>query len=172
MTFQRPIFSKGLFGKANRMVCNGWTQAAAVTQDNAQGIEWAQRQIVRGNIIAQGLCTVLSAAAWSGATNRWLYTVKLWVPDPYVAGGIAQPNDDRFSYTNCANLREWHNVAGVADCMDLTTPLAEIGPVGSRYTGGAWPTTNLEAKVHVCVVYDRKGLHFPYFDRPNPIRCL
>ena len=39
MTFTRPIFSKGLFGKANRVVCNGWTEAASLTADNRQGIE-------------------------------------------------------------------------------------------------------------------------------------
>ena len=171
MTYTRPIFSRGLFGKANRLVCNGWTEAAAAVGENRQGLDWAQRQLVRGTVIAQALCTVNSATAWSGGTNRWLYSVQLWVPDPYVAGGIAQPADSRFTYTDCVNIREWHNVAGLAVCNDLTTPAASIGPVGSQYTAGAWPTTNLSAKVHVWVVYDRKGLVFPYFDRPNPLRC-
>lgn len=171
MTYTRPIFSKGLFGKANRVVCNGWTEAAALTADNRQGIEWAQRQLVTGTVIAQALCTVNSAAPWPGGVNRWLYDIQLWIPDPLVAGGIGQAADSRFTYTQAVNIREWHNVAGVADCNDLTAPLASIGPVGSRYTAGAWPITALEAKVHVWVVYDRKGLVFPYFDRPNPLRC-
>lgn len=171
MTYLSPIWSKGLFGKANFQVCNGWTQAATATSSHRQGMEWASKQIVRGTVIAQALCTVNSAVAWTGTTNRWRYNVQLWVPDSFVAGGISQPADSRFSYTECVNIREWHNTAGLADCNDLSAPPASIGPVGSRYAGGAWPTTNLDAKVHVWVVYDRKGLVFPYFDRPNPLRC-
>jgi len=171
MTYMRPIFSQGLFGKANRVVCNGWTEAASSVGTNKQGIEWAQRQLVRGTVIAQALCTLESCVAWTGATNRWRYSLKLWVPDPFVAGGIAQPTDDRFTYTEAVNIREWHNVAGLADCNDLSAPTSSIGPVGSVYAAGAWPLSPLSAKVHVWVVYDRKGIVFPYFDRPNPIHC-
>ena len=38
-------------------------------------------------------------------------------------------------------------------------------------SGSAWTTTALEAKVMVYVVYDSYGKAYPFFDRPNPIRC-
>jgi hypothetical protein len=43
--------------------------------------------------------------------------------------------------------------------------------VGSHYAGTTWQTSGLEAKVLVYVVYDAFGKAYPFFDRPNPIRC-
>lgn len=169
MTYHRPKFEQGLFGSANRFVCNRWTDGSEFTFANSQGIEWAQAQLVRGDVLSTHLCEVESAAAL--ASNRWTYTVKPWVPAAIAGSGIAAPTDERFKYTTCRNLREEHNTATTVDGMDITAPASSIGPVGSVWSGAAWTTSSLSAKVLVHVVYDLGGNAYAFFDRPNPIRC-
>jgi hypothetical protein len=55
--------------------------------------------------------------------------------------------------------------------MSTSSPIISIGPVGSKWNGSAWSTTGLEAKVMVYVVYNTAGKVYPFFDRPNPLRC-
>lgn len=169
MTYMRPKFEQGLFGSANKFVCNRWTDSAELVAGAAEGIQWAQQQLVQGAIVKQALCEVTAAA--SLAANRWTYTVKGWVPPSIAGAGISAPVDERFDYTTVRNLREEHNTATTADGMDLTTPASTIGPVGSVWSGSAWTTSSLQAKVMVYVVYDLGGNAYAFFDRPNPVRC-
>lgn len=167
MTWHRPNFRNGLMGAANRYVSNAWTDSSITVQQHRDGIEWAQSQLVQGSIVAQSLCTVKSAT--SIGANKWSYTIELFSPTG--TGGITVGSDERFNYSNARNLREEFNTSTVVDGMDITSPAATVGPVGSVYTGGAWPVTSLQARVYVWVVYDSVGTAVPFFDRPNPIRC-
>lgn len=169
MTYMRPRFEQGLFGSANKFVCNRWTDSSEFVAESTEGIRWAQSQLVQGNIVAQGLCEAVSATVL--AANRWEYTVRLWVPAAITGSAIAAVTDPRFDYTKCRNLREEHNTATTVDGMDITAPASTIGPVGSTWTGTAWTTTSLQAKFVVSVVYDLGGNAYAFFDRPNPIRC-
>lgn len=169
MTYHRPKFEQGLFGSANRFVCNRWSDGAEFTMANAEGVAWAQQQIVRGSVLSTHLCQVESATVL--AANRWIYTVKQWVPAAIAGSAISNPTDERFKYTTCRNIREEHNTATLVDGMDITTPAASVGPVGSVWSGAAWTTTNLSAKLLVHVVYDLGGNAYAFFDRPNPVRC-
>jgi hypothetical protein len=154
-------------GSANRFVANSWTDSASTVTQHHDGIVWAQQQLVQPTVVASGLCSIKSAT--SLAANRWTYTIELWSPP--ATGGIAVPADERFNYANARNLREEFNTATDIDGMDISTPPATIGPVGSIYTGGAWTISSLKARVYVWVVYDSAGTAVPFFDRPNPIRC-
>lgn len=169
MTWHRPNFRQGLFGAANRVVTNGWTDASEMVAENAEGIRAAQRSLVQPQIVSSHLCEVVSAA--SLASNRWTYTVKVWIPPSIAGSGLSPQQDDRFNFSTCRNLREEHNTATTADGMDLTNPATTIGPVGSNWSGSAWTTTSLAAKVLVHVVYDAGGNAYAFFDRPNPVRC-
>jgi hypothetical protein len=172
MSYSQPLFHGGMYGKANAVVCNGWQSAANATQRFGEAMQWADQQVIKGQIVTQGLCEVVSATLISGAANRWNYTIKIWTPAGVLGTGITlSTTDSRFSYTNCRNIREEHNLSNFADGMSLTSPPASIGPVGSNWSGSAWTTTALEAKVLVYVVYDSFGKAYPFFDRPNPIRC-
>ncbi len=148
-----------------------WRGSKATTPSTrrTERLAWAQQQIVRGSILTTHLCQVESATVL--AANRWIYTVKQWVPAAIAGSGISNPTDDRFKYTTCRNIREEHNTATLVDGMDITTPAASVGPVGSVWSGAAWTTTNLAAKLLVHVVYDLGGNAYAFFDRPNPIRC-
>lgn len=170
MTYKRPIFSQGLFGKANNEVCNLWTESAVAVRENAEGIAWAQRQLVRGSVQNEALCELLSATLIS--PNRWSYTLRLFVP-PGTGSVVSYGSDSRWNYSNALNLREWHNTATVVDGTDVNIPPSTFGPVGSHWDNSApgWVTTGLEAKVHVRVVYTTSGTALAYFDRPNPFRC-
>lgn len=173
MSYSQPLFHGGMYGKANAMVCNGWQQAANATQRYGEAMAWANQQVIKGQIVTQGLCEVVSATLIVGAANRWRYTIKIWTPAGVLGTGITlSTTDSRFSYTNCRNIREEHNTATEVDGMNISvTPAATVGPVGSKYVGSAWTTTDLAAKVLVWVVYDSFGQAYPFFDRPNPIRC-
>ena len=173
MSYSQPLFHGGMYGKANAVVCNGWQSAANATQRYSEAMQWADQQVIKGQIVTQGLCTVVSASLISGASNRWQYTIKIFTPAGVLGTGITlSTTDSRFSYTNCRNIREEHNTATHVDGMDIaTTPAATVGPVGSKYVGSAWTITSLEAKVMVYVVYDSQGKAYPFFDRANPIRC-
>lgn len=172
MSYSQPLFHGGMYGKANAVVCNGWQQAANATNRFGEAMRWADDAMARGNITSQGLCEVTSAALLGGTDNRWQYTVKMWTP-PFIIGTGITPSasDVRYSYDVVRNIREEHNTSSFADGMSLTSPPASIGPVGSNWTGAAWTLSNLEAKVMLYVVYDTGGKAYPFFDRPNPIRC-
>ena len=172
MTTHRPRFNQGLFGKANRFVTNGWTDAANAVAQHQQGLEWASLQLVQPQVAAQFLCSVLNATAIVGAGNRWTYEIELWYPpSPTGASGVPAPTDKRFSFTNAYNLREWFNTASVVDGMPTTSPNIVVGPVGSVWNGTSFPTTNLSANLVAYVTADLSGAAFAYFDRPNPVRC-
>lgn len=170
MSHKRPIFSQGLFGKANNEVCNLWTDSAVAVRDNAEGLAWAQQQIVKGRVQKEALCELLSATYL--APNRWTYSIRLWNP-PGTGAVVTYGADSRFSYSTAYNLREWHNTAALVDGTDVTIPPTTFGPVGSYWDNAApgWVLVNLQAKVHVRVVYTTGGQAFAYFDRPNPFRC-
>jgi hypothetical protein len=170
MTFHRPVFAQGLFGSANRVVANQWTNGSEVAVANHAGIQWATSQLVRAQIISQGL--VKLTAATLIAPNQWSYECDTWIPiSPSGSASISPPVDERFLLDPVYNLREQYNTASLADGNDLTNPASTIGPVGSIWDGTAWPTTNLSAEVLVFIVYDRAGTMYPFFDRPNPVRC-
>lgn len=169
MAWNRPNFTKGLFGGANRVVCRDWTSAAESTRRNAQGMALAQQMVTPFDMVEIGLVTVVSASAL--AANRWTYTVDQWFPTPLSGTGITVPTNKRMTYTNVINLREWHNTATIVDGMDITAPASTIGPVGSAWSGSAWPTSGLNAKTMLYVVRNTAGAAQPVIDRPNPIRC-
>jgi hypothetical protein len=170
MTFHRPIFANGLFGSANRVVANQWTNGSELATQNAQGIQWATSQLVRPQIISHGLVKLKSATSIN--PNQWSYECETWIPlSPTGLSSIPMPADERFLFDKVYNLREQYNTASLADGNDLSNPLATIGPVGSIWNGTAWPTTNLSAEVLVFIVYDRAGTMYPFFDRPNPVHC-
>jgi hypothetical protein len=174
MTYLDPIFSQGLFGKANFAVCNQWSDAARFSKASADAVSWAQTQAQKPLSMARALCQVTAATVIPGTSNRWNYTISLWVPpSPSGASGLTPPTDAWFSVTNCKNIREDYNTSTLADGMDLTSPAASIGPVGSRWSSStsSWVTTELLAHVDVSIFVDRSGAAYYYFDRPNPIRC-
>lgn len=170
MTFHRPVFAQGLFGSANRVVANQWTNGSEMAVGNAQGIQWATSQLVRPQIISHGLVKLKDATLIG--VNEWSYSVETWIPlSPTGATSITPAADERFLLNPVYNLREQYNTIALADGNDLTNPPATIGPVGSIWNGTAWPTTNLSAEVLMFIVYDRSGAIYPFFDRPNPLRC-
>jgi hypothetical protein len=172
MSWTRPIFNEGIAG-ANRAVVNSWTQGAATAIDNRDTLRWARREMGAGQIVTMGLCEVRNASAIAGAGYRWTYTVRLWFPPPLTGSGVTVGTDLTFDYTNCINLREYHNTATRVDGVAVNaTPADQFGPVGSQYSGGNWTTSELSAKVLVHVVMDTAGNAFPFFDRPNPYRCI
>ena len=157
-------------GKANSAICNAWTDAARFAAASGEGVQWAIRESRRPIVQATRLCKITSAAAISGSSNRWNYTIAPLIPAG-ASAGISTFSDSWFTSTTCRNLRENFNTSSLVDGMDITSPAATIGPVGSKYSGGAWTTTNLDAHVQVSIVYAQDGKAYVYFDRPNPIRC-
>lgn len=168
MTYFDPIFSGGIFGKANAAVCNSWTDAARFASDSQEPMRWALTQSRKSLVVARATCTI-TAASLVGA-NKWEYTISLWTPTG--SGGLT-PNasDQWFTATNCRNLREVFNDGSTVDGMDISSPPATIGPVGSSFISGSWIVSNLKAVAEVSIIYDTAGKAYPYFDRPNPIRC-
>ena len=172
MTYMDPIFSQGLMGKANSHVCNAWTNAARFAQSSAEAVDWAQQQARRPLVMARALCQITNASVIPGKVNQWNYTIRLWdVPPPSGTGGYFPPADTWFTTTTCKNLREYWNDITNVDGMNLSSPPASIGPVGSFWTGTHWTTSELRAHAEVSIVYDTSGAAYFYFDRPNPMRC-
>lgn len=174
MSWSRPIFNSGLYGAANRAVCNLWTRGAAMAEDNAETFAWARREMAAGNVRDLGLVQLQTATVL--AVNRWKYEyVPFYPSNPLGSPDIITilPSHVAFSNQVAYNLRELYNNVTYADNMDLGNPPSSIGPVGSRYNAGtaSWPGTPLYAVVELRVVFDKAGKEFPYFDRPNPIRC-
>jgi len=175
MAWQNPIFNANMYGGLTRFAMNGFAQTQRVATANAAGIKFAQGEAFNKAPTKSVLVTLETATAISGAPNRWTYAVKIWFPTPIGGGGITLPTNDKSgTYAAAINLRELHNSSTLVDGMNISTaPAATVGPVGSIYniSSNSWPTTDLLAKVELHVCYDSSGAVFPYFDRPNPIRC-
>jgi len=166
MSYQQPIFDSGLFGKANRFVVNGWTDAAVAVSEHGEGIRWAQEQVRRAQVQTRFLARITTATAL--AANRWRYDGGgldiTSVADPAAASGTFG------TFTGAINLRELRNTATVLDGSPIPTG-ASVGPVGSSYSGSAWSTTALQGYVEMVVAYDTSGNLLYWFDAPNPTRC-
>jgi hypothetical protein len=173
MSWARPIFNSGLWGSANRAVVSTWMRGSAMAQDNEETFAWARREMRGQKVWSVGLVFLTNATLISGANpHRWRYTTVAAYPDnPDGAAGAVLPSELRRSYTKAYNLREWHNTALYVDNMPVNAPVVTVGPVGSRWAAGVWPTAELYALVNLYVTRDRAGKPFPFFDRPNPIRC-
>jgi hypothetical protein len=171
MSYNAPNFTDGLPAGANRVVLRDWTQGASTVNGNIDGILWASANVNSPQYSPSALCELVSASLISGSANRWTYVIKIWHPTPLTGTGVTVPRDYTFDYTECINLREWHNTALLVDGMDITSPPSTVGPVGSTYISGSWQLSELTAKVEVHIAYDTAGGAFAYFDRPNPIRC-
>ena len=168
MSYQTPIFESGLFGKANRFVCNGWTQSAQAVSANAEGIEWAQRQVVQGSVPERWLAKL--TAATSIGSDRWSYTF-----EPFGINSINAPAglisaSTWGKGTGALNLRELRNDGNQVDGSPKPSG-STIGPVGSVYSGSAWTITNLAGYVEIHLDYNTSGGVLYWFSEPNPVRC-
>ena len=167
MGYQTPIFESGLFGKANRFVCNGWTQSAQAVSANAEGLEWAQRQVVQGSVQERWLAKL--TAATSITSDRWKYTF-----EPFSITSAADPasllTGTWGKGTGAINIRELRNDGAQIDGSPKPAG-SSVGPVGSVYTNGAWRTTDLAGYVEMHLEYDTSGGVLYWFSEPNPVRC-
>ena len=172
MSWARPIFNNGFFGRANRTVVNTWMRGSSLATANEETFAWARREMKAGNVWEMGLVTLESAALINGAKpHRWRYTTKAAYPDnPDGLAGVVLPTEVRRTYIKAYNVREWFNTAVYIDNMPNNAPPVTIGPVGSRWDN-TWPTAPLYALVQLFVTRDRADKPFPFFDRPNPVRC-
>lgn len=169
MAYLDPIFTRGLYAGANRHVLNGMADASKTVARSQQGLAKARQLVNSGNVFRLGLCNLIEATLVTA--NRWKYKVEAFYPPSLAGGGMTAPNCSSFDYLEVLNIREHHNTAALVDGMDILNPPVTVGPVGSVWNGAAWPTSPLFAKVNVYVVYALDGSAYPYFDRPNPIRC-
>lgn len=174
MSYQRPIFNSGLYGKANASVMNGFVDSAEAVFFNEEGLRWAQRQVVQGELQLTFLAKLTAATVL--LPNRWEYVFEPFVihtaaafrvPTTLTAGTWGSSTGD--ATTKAVNLRELRNTATVIDGSALPGG-ASIGPVGSVYAGG-WATTSLEGYVFMHVDTDKQGNLVHWFDAPNPIDC-
>ena len=166
MSYQEPIFNSGLFGKANRFVTNAWTDAARAANAYAEGMEWAQRQVVSGSPTETWLAKLTTATLL--APNRWRYAFTGF--DITSAGGVATSSNTFGEGTLALNIRELRNTAAALDGSPIPTG-ATAGPVGSSWNGTAWTTTNLEGYVWMHASYCTDGTTLFWCDTPNPVRC-
>lgn len=181
MSFQRPIFHKGLFGAANATVCNSWTDSAEAVAQNADGIAWASQQVVSGRVEITWLAKLTEAVTL--ADNRWKYVFEpftialansLAVPTPLTSGTfgkwVGPPLHEKYAF----NIRELRNTATAVDGTELTTGQT-VGPVGSTWTTlgqvSGWSLINLQGYVWMHQEYSAEGLSLFWFDCPNPTRC-
>jgi len=167
MSYQAPIFESGLFGKANRFVCNGWTQSAQAVSANAEGIEWAQRQVVQGSVPERWLAKL--TAATSIAPDRWIYTF-----EPFGITANREPaallSSTWGKGTTAINLRELRNDGSQVDGSPKPSG-SSIGPVGSTYGASGWTTSQLTGYVEMNLDYTTSGGVLYWFSEPNPVRC-
>lgn len=175
MSFQRPIFNKGLFGRANASVCNAWMDSAETVAQNAEGIAWASDQLVRGRIVESWLAKLTSATAVPGQFYRWRYAFEPFAIDLNAGDALAAAfqlgtfgKSDGTSYA--VNIRELRNTQFELDGTPLVNG-ATAGPVGSRFNIGVWATTPLEGYVQMNLDYDADGNALFWFDTPNPTAC-
>jgi hypothetical protein len=165
MSFQTPIFESGLFGKANRFVCNSWQQSAELVAENAEGIDWAQRQLHGASVPKSWLARVRTATLF--APNRWFYTFESVIITP--AHGVLPTGGNWGKGSGAINIREITNTATVIDGSPKPTD-ATIGPVGSTWSGTAWSLA-LTGTVEMHLSYDSSGAAAWWFSEPNPARC-
>jgi hypothetical protein len=168
MSYQTPIFESGLFGKANRFVCNGWTQSAQAVAANAQGLEWAQQQVVQGSVPERWLAKLTAATLIS--VDRWVYAF-----EPFAINSNNQPIilNEASTWgkgTGAINLRELRNDGTQIDGSPKPDG-SSIGPVGSVYASGAWTTSSLAGYVEIHLDYNTSGDVLFWFSEPNPVRC-
>jgi hypothetical protein len=176
VSFQRPIFNKGLFGRANASVCNLWTDASETVAQNADGIAWATGQLVRGKIEEAWLAKLLTATLI--APNRWKYTFEPFLINNAGSNAVPQALEpgtfgstlDAQNHHHAFNLRELRNTAGAIDGSPLNAGTT-IGPVGSTWSGSAWSLAGLAGYVHLHLEYDPTGRTLYWFDCPNPFQC-
>ncbi len=177
MSFQRPIFNKGLFGRANVSVCNLWTDSAEVVAQNTEGIAWATQQLVRGRIEESWLARLTEAVQIG--PYRWKYRFEPFTIDlsnnlavatnlqPGTFGSTLDTEHHHYAF----NIRELRNTADKLDgsLLNLGT---SAGPVGSTYIGNdQWTLAGLQGYVHLHLEYDAQGKTLYWFDCPNPIEC-
>lgn len=166
MTYQAPIFESGLFGKANAFVCNSWTEAARAYGNYAEGIDWAQREMMAGKVMTRFLAKITSASIIS--TNRWSYS---FVPFSVDSSHAPQIVDGDFATGSGAlNLREIVNTSTVVDGSPVDASV-EIGPFGSTYQGTSW-SEQLNGYAEVVVSHRTDGSVLFWFSEQNPSRCV
>ena len=174
MSHQQPIFHDGLFGKANAFVCNSWQQSANAVSANAEGIEWAQRQVVAGISVRKFLAKITGATEISGATFRWTYSFEPFTIDGS-ASWLAETVDSSFGsasggFDQAINFRELRNDDAYIDGSP-TGGTIEAGPFGSRYENDAW-TEELAGYCEMTVSHRSDGKVLFWFSEPNPVRCI
>lgn len=166
MSYQQPIFDSGLFGKANRFVVNGWTEAAVSVSEHSEGMRWAQDQVKRAQVQTRYLAKITTATVL--AVNRWRYDgVALEITS---AAGPSVASGTFGTFAGAINLRELRNDGSTIDGSPIPAG-ASIGPVGSTYSGAAWSTSGLAGYVEMVVAYDSSGGLLYWFDCINPSRC-
>lgn len=167
MTYEWPIFTEGLFGKANASVCNAWTQSARIVLSSTEAIDWASRAKDAYVHPDRWLAKITAATLISGPGNRWSYTF-----EPFEISGtssVAVAGTGQTG-TGALNLREIVNTTTIADGSPLATGVT-IGPVGSIYSGSAWSTTGLLGYVEMNTAHKADGSVLYWFSSPNPGRC-
>lgn len=167
MTYEWPIFTEGLFGKANASVCNAWTQSARIVLSSSEALDWATRAKDAYAQPERWLAQVTVAAAISGSTNRWSYT---FVPIIISGSTVSNLAGTGQAGSGALNLREMRNTASLADGSPLASGMS-IGPVGSVWGGSSWSTTLLTAIVEMNVEHKADGSVAYWFSSPNPGRC-
>jgi len=168
MSFQTPIFERGLFGKANGFVCNAWTESSNLVAQHEEGLAWAQRQVISGTVETRFLAKITAATPIGATSNRWLYSgVALAITGAYLPTGIS---GNFGTFSNAINLRELRNTSTTLDGSPIPTG-GSAGPVGSTWSGAAWTTGSLEGYAEVVVANDTSGGVFYYFSEMNPTRC-
>lgn len=168
MSYQEPIFTSpaGLFGKANGFVVNAWTDAARSTNANAEGMDWAQRQVVQGAMNRTWLAKLTTASPIS--PNRWRYSfVAFNITD---SAGPSLPNTTFGAGSNAVNIRELRNTAAILDGSPMPNG-ATAGPVGSSWHESSWTSSALDGYVWMHASYTPTGSTLFWFDTPNPVRC-
>lgn len=165
VTYQNPIFEKGLFGAANESVCNWWTETSRIVSENTEGIRWAQQQVVGGHVTTRFLAKITSATLL--APNRWLYSGTAFQITSTYATSV--PSGSFGTFSSAVNIRELRNTATLADGSLLDS--ATIGPVGSEYVDDAWSLTGLAGYVEMVADYNSSGGLVYWFDCANPSAC-
>lgn len=165
VTYQAPIFESGLFGKANAFVCNSWTEAARAYGNYAEGIEWAQREMMAGKVMTRFLAKITDATQIG--SNRWEYSF-----EPFSIDGSSAPasvNGDFATGSGALNLRELRNTASEID----GTPISgfTIGPFGSSRNDGSWITNGLSGYCEMIVTHRTDGSVLFWFSESNPSAC-
>lgn len=176
MSFQRPIFDLGLYGKANHEFLNGLSDTRDFVLQNFEAIRWADLEMRKcPNEIRWFLGVARTAHPMAGQTNRWTYDGYPIVTSPVSGSQYPQMNweasngqEDQFK--NAINLREMFNDANFVDGVSTTN--LSVGPVGSqKLTSGAWSTSELKNIVVMGTFLNKDGSPLYFFSAPNAIAC-